>query len=114
MAISDIQRADIHRRLSEYCQPHPRPEVRRQLRHGFTIGLHDVVLFEERPGFYRSKEWTRQDVARFRWFNSRREWQLYCQFRDLKWRLYEPRPWAKRFETLLAEVEADPTGIFWG
>ena len=114
MAISDLQRASIAQQLTEYCAPHPRPEVRRQLRHGFELGSHDIVLFEERPGFDRPREWLRQDVARFRWFQSRREWQLYCQFRDLKWHLYEPRPSAKRFETLLAEVDADPTGIFWG
>jgi hypothetical protein len=114
MSISDLQRASIARQLTEYCAPDPRPEVRRQLRHGFELGPHDIVLFDERPRFDRSREWLRHDVARFRWFQSRREWQLYCQFSDLKWHLYEPRPSAKKFETLLAEVDADPTGIFWG
>ena len=114
MAISELQRESIVRQLTEYCAPHPSPEVRRQLRHGFACGPNHVVLFEERPRFDRPKEWLRHDVAKFRWFQSRREWQLYCQFRDLKWHRYDPRPTARSFEALLAEVEADPTGIFWG
>jgi hypothetical protein len=114
MALTDIQRASITRQLTPYCAPHPRPEVRAQLRYGFAFESSAVVLFEERPRYDRPQEWMRQDVAKFRWLQSRREWHLYCQFRDLKWRRYEPLPTAKRFETLLAEVEADPTCIFWG
>ena len=114
MAISDVQRAAITRQLTEYCAPDPRPEVRRQLRHGFEVGPSEVVLFEECPRFGRPTEWLRHDVAKFRWVETRREWQLYCQFRDLEWHGYEPRPSAPTFEGLVAEVEADPTGIFWG
>jgi hypothetical protein len=114
MALSELQRASIQRHLAQYCAPNPRPEVRRQLRHGFELGPSDVVLFEERPRFDRPREWLRHGVAKFRWIAKTKEWQLYCQFRDLKWHRYEPRPSAATFEELLAEVEADPTGIFWG
>ncbi|MGH7712880.1 MAG: DUF3024 domain-containing protein [Gemmatimonadaceae bacterium] len=114
MAIPESQRRAISRLLSDYCAPHPRAAIRRQLRHGFEISPHHIVLFEKRPHFDRPQDWLRLDVAKFRWYQSRREWHLYCQFRDLKWYIYEPRPWARRFETLLAEVEKDPTGIFWG
>ena len=83
MAISDVQRAAITQQLTEYCAPDPRPEVRRQLRHGFEVGPSEVVLFEERPRFGWPTEWLRHDVAKFRWVETRREWQLYCQLRDL-------------------------------
>jgi hypothetical protein len=53
-------------------------------------------------------------VAKFRWIEKRRKWQLHCQFRDLKWHRYDPHPSARTFEELFAEVEADRTGIFWG
>ena len=45
---------------------------------------------------------------------TRRSWRLYCQHRDLRWHAYQSLPAAARFETLLDEVAADPTGIFWG
>jgi hypothetical protein len=34
--------------------------------------------------------------------------------RDLCWHAYQLRPAARTFKTLLAEVDADPTGIFFG
>jgi hypothetical protein len=114
MAIPERQRASVTRQLTEYCAPHPRAEVRRVLRYGFEFASSHVILFEERPHFERSSEWTRLDIAKFRWVAARGEWQLYCQFRDLKWRAYRPRPSARTFGALLREVEADRTGIFWG
>jgi Protein of unknown function (DUF3024) len=113
VAIPEQQRAEITTLLNRYCAPSPRSDIRRVLQYGFTVGLHDVVLFEQwRPSSARN--WVRSDVARFRWYQSRREWNLFCMHSDLKWHRYEYRPWAKRFTTLLAEVDRDPTGIFWG
>ena len=114
MALSELQRASIARQLDRYCAPDPRPEVRSQLRYGYEFGPSDVVLFEERPDFRNPVEWLRHDIAKFRWIARRKQWELFCQFRDLKWRGYEPRPTAATFEELLAEVEADPTCIFYG
>ena len=114
MALSELQRASIARQLDRYCAPDPRPEVRSQLRLGYEFGPSDVVLFEERPDFRNPAEWLRHDIAKFRWVARRKQWELFCQFRDLKWRGYEPHPTAATFEELLAEVEADPTCIFWG
>jgi hypothetical protein len=53
-------------------------------------------------------------VAKFRYVATRQVWELYCRFRDLKWHRYKPRPQSRSFQTLLDEVEKDPTCIFWG
>jgi hypothetical protein len=58
--------------------------------------------------------WREYAVAKFRYVASRREWRLYCQYRDLKWHEYQRRPTAQSFAKLLDEVDRDPTGIFWG
>ena len=45
---------------------------------------------------------------------SRKEWAIYWRDRNLKHDLYdlvEPTP---SVEPLLAEIDADPTCIFWG
>ena len=114
MPLSDIQRADITRRLTAYCEARTPLHVRDRVRLAFRIGQHDVVLFEERPRFQRPKEWHEEAVAKFRYVAAHREWRLYCQYSDLKWHEYEPRFAAPDFETLLTEVDQDPTGIFWG
>jgi hypothetical protein len=56
----------------------------------------------------------RQDVARFRYSPSADKWTLFCQYPDLKWHTYEFMGPRKRFDAVLAEVDDDSTGIFWG
>ena len=82
--------------------------------YGFRISGSDVVLFETRPVWDNPTEWMEHPVAKFRYNATRELWQLYCQFRDLKWHSYEPLRAAGSFEILLREVDRDPTGIFWG
>ena len=90
------------------------PHVDHQLRHGYRLEGPTIVLFESRPKFSHSSTWVDLDVAKFRFIKSRRRWLLYCQFRDSKWHAYEPLPEAPDLETLVDEVQRDPTGIFWG
>src|SRR4051812_47404725 len=112
MAISALERKQIARSLTAYCDEVP-PHVRHQLRHTFKIGPTSVELFEERPAWDDPKKpWTRAPVAKFRYVTSRAMWELFCVHRDLKWHHYERLPSAGRFDLLLAEVRRDPTGIF--
>ena len=114
MAIAEFQRAQITKRLADYCEQRVPPAARDQVRLDFRISARDVVLFEARPRFDRPVEWLEHPVAKFRWVASHNEWRLYCQFRDLNWHEYEPLFAAPDFDTLLGEVDDDPTGIFWG
>lgn len=114
MPLSEIQLADVTRRLGAFCAARVPPHARREFRIGFRIAGNAVVLFAERPSFMRPKEWGESEVAKFRWIASRKVWQLFCKFRDDRWHGYEPFPESSTFAKLLDEVAADPTGIFWG
>jgi hypothetical protein len=114
VALSELQQAQVTKLLTAFCESRVPPAVRDKLRHGFRIDGNAVELFESRPAFLPPHEWKEHAVAKFRYVVSRRHWQLYCQYRDLKWHEYEPRPAAASFEVLLREVAEDPTGIFWG
>lgn len=59
-------------------------------------------------------EWTRLSVAQFRYDAETRHWRLYCADRNSHWHEYDDRDQSERLEDLIAEVDADPTGIFWG
>jgi Protein of unknown function (DUF3024) len=113
MAIRPLDRARITTLLTECCDRVPH-RVRDQLRHGFTIAGNTVELFEERPHYLQKDRWIQEPVAKFRFVATRELWQLYCMRRDLKWHSYALLPIAGTFEILFREVEADPTGIFWG
>jgi hypothetical protein len=112
--LPDVQRARVDALLEPICQPHPDPEVAAQVRRGYRIERADVVLFERRPSFLKPDTWHERPVAKFRFNKSRATWLLFCMFRDLKWRAYEPLPEAPALVDLVTEVQRDPTGIFWG
>lgn len=112
--LSQIQGALVEKLLAPICAPHPDPAVSSKLRHGFRVEEYSVVLFDSRPSFLAPDDWHDHDVAKFRFVKSRETWQLFCQFRDLRWRAYEPLPESPDLAVLVSEVRADPTGIFWG
>jgi hypothetical protein len=112
--LSQVQSALVERLLAPICAPHPDPAVSSKLQHGYRIEGYAVVLYERRPAFRAPHEWHDHDVAKFRFVKTAERWQLFCQFRDLKWHSYEPLPEAPDLEALVSEVRRDPTGIFWG
>jgi hypothetical protein len=80
-----------------------------------------ATIFERRPPFLssfipasRNEEWTRLSVAQFRYDTATRRWALYCADRNSRWHVYDDLDPSERLEDLIAEVDADPTGIFWG
>jgi hypothetical protein len=114
VALSEIQQAQVTKRLAAFCESRVPASVRSKVRLGFRIKGSEVVLFEERPAFQAPHEWREMAVAKFKYVTAKQAWRLYCQHRDLRWHAYMGLPEARTFERLLDEVAADPTGIFWG
>jgi hypothetical protein len=114
VAIPEFELRRVKALLTPYCEARVPPHVRHKLTVGFAVRGGAVTLFERRPRFDAPNEWIEHGVARFRYNATTATWSLYCMYRDLKWHRYESRGPARRFETLLNEVHADPTGIFWG
>ena len=114
MALTELQKAQVQKLLTAYCAKRVPPAVRATVRVGHRIEGSAVILYEERPAFGPPHDWQEMVVAKFTYVGTRREWRLYCQHRDLRWHAYQALPAASSFATLLDEVDADPTGIFWG
>jgi hypothetical protein len=114
LALSEIQRAEVTKRLAVFCDARVPPAVRDKVRIGFRVKGSAVVLFEERPAFQPPHEWREIPVAKFKYVGTQGLWRLYCQHRDLRWHAYEALPAARSLDKLLSEVATDPTGIFWG
>jgi hypothetical protein len=113
-SLPDVQRARVDILLGPVCEAHPDPSVAAEVRRGYRIERGAAVLFESRPSFAEPAVWRERPVAKFQFDKSRSTWQLYCMFRDLKWRAYEPLRESTDLAELVREVLADPTGIFWG
>jgi hypothetical protein len=86
------------------------------IRHELDVTDRTVTILEcrppRRPDF--GPEWTRFPVARLRYTKTRREWSLYWYDRNLKFHEYDLAPPPPHVEDLIAEIERDPTSIFWG
>ena len=64
------------------------------------------------PGM--GEEWTRFPIARLRFTKTQRLWSLFWRDRNLRFHAYDLVPATPRVDELLAEIDRDPTAIFWG
>lgn len=102
-------------RIANYCDTKVPVHARNKVRVEHTVRGKSVTLFECRPPWHEGlpPEWSRLPIAQLRFDPTTNEWTLFCADRNSRWHLYdfiEPGTVTE----LLAEIEADPTGIFWG
>jgi len=100
--------------LASYCADRVPTGLRHQIRVGYRIRTTAVTLFQERladPG-----QWSRLVIAQLRYNPDLHHWKLYCTDRRPlgRWHRYDLAPPAPSIEPLLAEIDNDPIGIFWG
>ena len=114
MALSEVQKAQVDKLLTTFCAKRVPLAVKSKVRVGYRIKGNAVTLYEERPAFRPPRDWQEMVIAKFTYIGSQSQWRLYCQHRDLRWHSYQALPADSSFAKLLDEVDADPTGIFWG
>lgn len=75
-----------------------------------------ITIVERRPPWKPEygPEWSKTKVAQLRYDEAHGTWALYCSDSNGRWWLYDEVPPSRDVHALLAEIEADPTGIFWG
>ncbi len=74
-----------------------------------------VTIYEHRaPWREDDTEWTTMSVARLRYEAKPGKWTLYCADRNSRWHEYTKVSPTKNIDALLAEIDRDPTCIFWG
>ena|SRR2546430_3006065 len=100
--------------LERFCSRHSRPDLRDLLWYNARLERNAAVICEHRPPFDGRVEWSELAVAKFRYNVADGTWELLCADRNNKWHIYEWLDPTRSIDTLLAEVERDPSGIFWG
>ena len=61
-----------------------------------------------------ASDWSRQAIAQLRYDAATGTWALYWPRHTGRWHRYEDLAAAADVGPLLAEVDADPDGVFWG
>jgi hypothetical protein len=114
MAFSEIELKYIQNLVGRVCKRRSPPHLSDKIRTTYEITNHDVVIFEERPGFNKPDEWSKMPSAKFKYDRANKKWKLYWMRRDEKWHLYHTDTKSTELERLIAEVDRDPYGAFFG
>lgn len=114
MSLSEITWKKVDQTLAKFCDKRVPVHVRNKIRLTYEFRGDVVTLFEDRPVFNDPSRWTHSQVAQFRFEQDTLRWTLYCRDRNAKWHLYTNIQPSNSFDALIAEVDRDPTGIFWG
>ena len=103
-------------RVQRWCRAKVPACVRDELRVELDVADGHVTIVECRP-LWRAEadaEWTRFPIARLRYTKSTGSWSLYWRDRRQRFHAYSRARATADVEELLAEVDRDPTAIFWG
>ena len=103
-------------RIRRYCAARVPARVAHLYRIEVEVKGRAVTILESRPPWSPDigSEWTRFPVARLRFVAAQGEWVLYWRDRRQRWHEYRDIEANPDVGMLLAEIETDPTGIFWG
>lgn len=114
MPIPPLELEASKKYLSRFCEERIPHEIRDKVTLSFEVQKNSLILFENRPRYNDPTRWLSVSIAKFTYVVKSREWRLFYQDRNLKWRSYFPLPRAERLPDLIKEVELDPNCIYWG
>lgn len=104
--------------VADYCAAATPPHVADRARVEYAVRGKTVTIIEaSRMGAERDEDWLRVPAARMK-AGADGLWTLYCFDRNSRAVRYDR--WNPEFDqpatmtVILAEIEADPTCIFWG
>jgi Protein of unknown function (DUF3024) len=102
--------------VKRYCEERVPPNLADQVRIEVVVERGALIVVEQRPPWREDfgPEWTTSTIARLRYVATKELWTLYCCDADGRWHRYPYIGATPKVEPLLAEIERDPTGIFWG
>lgn len=103
-------------RIRLYCQGRVPARLSDKIRIEVDVSGRSVTILECRPPWAADfgPEWTRFPIAQLRHVKANDWWVLYWRDSNLRWHLYDLIDPSPHVDPLLAEIQADPTGIFWG
>lgn len=116
MPMQPAVRDDAVRRVAAFCERRVPVDLRGELRLEQSVRGSRITIVERRPPWSElvGPGWTSTNVAQLRHDERSDRWTLYAADRNDRWFLYEDIGPSRDVDPLLAEIEQDPTGVFWG
>lgn len=116
MPLPELVRHGALRRLEAYCESRVPIHVRDQIRLELAVRGNAITILECRPPWREDygPDWTRSKVAQVQFDPSSRTWELFAYDRNSRRMPYPFIEPSADLDELLAEIDSDPTCIFWG
>ena len=116
MAISEFETKRYEQVVARYVNSRrPPPHVRPELDLGYRVSGQSIEIFEIRPVWRGAPgEKFENPVAKATYVKLHNTWKLYWQRADMKWHRYDPDVTIETLEEVLAVVERDEYGCFYG
>lgn len=114
MARASLPETDI-RRVHAWCDEQSPQHVADQVRTEHHTRGKSVTICETRAPWNGAGDWTHQRIAQLRYRPDEGRWTLHWADRNSRWHEYrEGGRFTGTAAELLAEIDEDPTCIFWG
>jgi len=114
MAFSEIEIYKINNFFDVLCNKRAPESIRDKLRYEYKIENHDVILYEIRPRWDKPDEKTGMPCAKLKFVRSQNVWKLFWHRANMKWYAYDPLKSSRDLAKLIAEIDTDPYGCFFG
>ncbi|MHB8469950.1 MAG: DUF3024 domain-containing protein [Gaiellaceae bacterium] len=116
MAIPELVRHAATRRVEAFCERRVPSHVRAEVRLEFLVRGNNVTIVERRAPWRPEygPEWSSLKIAQLRYAPATSMWSLNWRNRNERWFVYSQIAPSCDIALLLSEIDADPTGIFWG
>lgn len=103
-------------RLRDYCQAKVPDHALHQVRVELDLSPGAATVVEVRAPWREDygRDWTRMPIARLRYVQRTRVWTLYHRDRHGRSHRYPFVGPSNNVDVLIAEIDRDPTCIFWG
>ena len=100
----------VRRFCAKRCPPSLGHEVRLEVTtRGKNVSIHECrPVWRGAPG-----EWTSMPIAQLR-YDGTGGWTLYFGDRYRRWTMYDDLEPSQDVDTIINELEEDPTCVFWG
>ena len=103
-------------RVQRWCAERVPERARHQVRVDCEVADRRLTIVERRAPWHEDAgpDWTRTPIARLHYTTTTGTWSLYWRDRNLRFHEYDRITPSSTVLDLLAELERDPTAIFWG
>jgi hypothetical protein len=104
------------RLVEEYCATRVPEGLEDEIRIECSLRGRAITIVERRPPWNPEfgADWTESKVAQLRYDSKGARWTLHAVDKNSRWFAYDNIGPSRDVAPLLKEIEADPSGIFWG